>query len=95
VKFRALTAFRWPRTDPLLWGSPHHVAPAKKQGLPLTRIYFPRRVTDEARTRHLPSRATIRCNPLQYVLPRPVIWLIYRVFGDLAEHACSLRTSLD
>jgi hypothetical protein len=28
------------------------------------------------------SRATIRCRLLQSVLVCPVIWLIYRVFGD-------------
>ncbi len=41
-----------------------------------------------------PSRATIRCHPLQCILVRPVFGLIYGVFGDFGEQACPLRTSL-
>ena len=40
------------------------------------------------------SRATIRCNPLQSVLVRPVIRLIYEVFDDNGSFLRPLRTSL-
>jgi hypothetical protein len=52
------------------------------------------RVTDGARSRHLLSRATIRCDSLQCVLVRPVIGLIYGVLAALGRHAYPLRTSL-
>jgi hypothetical protein len=47
-----------------------------------------------ARTRDLLYRATIRCCPLQFVLVRPAIELIYAVFGDFAERYCPLRAGI-
>jgi hypothetical protein len=51
------------------------------------------RVTDGARTRGLLS-ATIRCRPLQSILVRPVIRLIYAIFSNSEDYFYPLRTSL-